>query len=464
VGWSELRGTLDDPYRPVYHAAPPCGWMNDPNGLIQFRGRYHLFYQYNPRGTHCADCCWGHMDSADLLHWRHLPIAVWPGPGGYDAAGCWSGSALDTPGGIALLYTGFSGQGRAQGQCLATSPDGVRFTKSLSNPVIPSPPVDFSPLDFRDPKLRREDGRYVVVTGSHREGKGAALQFVSDDLLHWRFFSVLAESDGSTGTMWECPDFFELDGRHVLVVSPMGMGRARNIAFIGTYERDRGRLRPEHWVDLDLGWDFYAAQTFPTNDGRRILIAWMDNWGSKARPTEPHGWVGCMTVPRELSFLPDGRLRSWPVRELERARGEGLRASDLAVAGTAELEGAGGEALDIELDLDWGSARRMGLDVRRSPDGSERFRIEFDREACTIRCDRSRSGAGAGELWPESSARCETTSLRVLVDRSSVEVFADGGAVVLSHRCYPQPGSDGVALFAEGGEALLKRFACWPIS
>jgi beta-fructofuranosidase len=452
-----------DPWRPLWHFTPPAGWMNDPNGLAQFRGEYHLFYQYHPFGTDWGPMHWGHAVSPDLVRWRHLPIALAPSPGGPDAGGCFSGSAVDDGGVLSLVYTG---HGERQVQCLATSPDGRVFTKHPGNPVLDSPPEGFPPEHFRDPKVWRAEGRWWMVAGSKRNGRGAALLYQSEDLRRWSFTAVAAESDGTLGTMWECPDLFALRDRHVLVVSPEGLDRRKALLFVGRLDYRTGRFAIESRHVADHGFDLYAPQSFEDATGRRVVIGWMDSWGSKAWPTKAWGWAGAMTVPRLLRLSADGTPLWAPVPEVETLRGEPTTVPSGAIEpGLRVLDAVRGDSLDLELEIDPGTASEVALLVRRSPDGKEETRIAYDRASATLAIDRDRAGAGDGGVHsaPLPLGAGETLRLRVLVDRSSVEVFAQDGRVVLTDRVYPDPESVGSALEAKGGRSRLVSLRAFPL-
>jgi beta-fructofuranosidase len=452
-----------DPWRPLWHFTPAYGWMNDPNGLIQWGGEYHFFYQHHPFGTDWGPMHWGHAVSGDLVRWRHLPIALAPSPGGPDAGGVFSGSAVDDGGVLGLVYTG---HGERQVQCLATSRDGRVFAKDPANPVLPAPPEGFSTADFRDPKAWRAEGKWWLVAGSHRGGRGAALLFESSDLRQWRFKAVAAESDGTQGSMWECPDLFAVDGRHVLVYSPMGLPSRAPLLLVGRLDDASGRFTAASRHVADHGFDFYAPQSFEDVKGRRVVIGWMDSWEAKAWPTKAHGWAGAMSVPRELRLLPDGVPVWRPVAEVESLRSDPRRQEPRAFGpGTAVLDTLAGDSLDLELEIDPGAARRVALAVRRSADGRQQTRVVLDRDAGTLAMDRERAGAGDGGVHaaPLRLGAGETLRLRVLVDRSSVEVFAQDGRVVLTDRVYPDPASLGVALEADA-PARLVRLNAWRLA
>jgi beta-fructofuranosidase len=233
-------------YRPLVHFTPPFGWLNDPNGLIQWTGTYHLFYQYNPHGAFHGTIHWGHAVSPDLVHWRHLPIALAPTPGTPDEDGCWSGVAVDDDGVPTLIYSG-NRQG-AQRACLATSADGLlTWQKYAGNPIIPAPPADLDLVAYRDHSVWREDGLWYQLMGAGIQGRGgAALLYRSATLREWEYLHPLCVGDIHshaplwTGGMWECPDFFALGDRHVLSVSVWHEEQLYySAALVGTYQHHR---------------------------------------------------------------------------------------------------------------------------------------------------------------------------------------------------------------------------------
>ena len=304
-------------WRLQYHIAAPSGWINDPNGLIQIDGVYHVFYQLHPFSPEWGPMYWGHATSRDLAHWRHEPIALAPDQP-YEA-GCFSGSAVNDNGVLTLLYTAHNdGNTIKECQCIARSHDGGRtFEKSPANPVIARYPKDGS-ADFRDPKVWRQGSRWQMAVGSGKHRKGRVLLYASDDLEHWDYRGVMCESDGTQGVMWECPNFCIVDGRDVLIYSPMEMKGHNNVYSVGVFDDLTGRFTPKGCRELDYGGNFYAAQVFEDEQGRVLLIAWMDRWGADF-PTQEDGWAGALTLPRVLHMRGDTLLQQ-PAPELAELR------------------------------------------------------------------------------------------------------------------------------------------------
>ncbi len=450
--------------------------MNDPNGLIQWDGQYHLFYQYNPNGPSWGTIHWGHAVSGDLVHWTDLPLALSPTPGGPDADGCWSGCAVDEGGVPTLIYTGVY----PERPCLATSADDLRtWQKHAGNPVIASPPEGLDVVGFRDHSVWREGRTWYQVIGSGiRNVGGAILLYRSPDLIHWEYVRPILVGDSSrteslpTGTMWECPDFFPLGDRHVLLVSVYEDRPLYTAYFIGTYAGHR--FTPETLGKLDCGdIHLYAPQTMLDDRGRRIMFGWIQE-GRAEEAQQAAGWSGVMSLPRVLCARPDGLLGIEPAPELESLRGRQRRYTEVALApsGSGVLEDVRGDCLEIAAEFEpgeaapAGGAKQFGLKLRCSPDGSEQTSVLYDRSAGRLVFDRERSSlspdaqrhAQEGAL---NLAAGEGLRLHVFLDRSVVEVYANG-RLCLTSRIYPsRTDSLGMDLFARGGRAWLKSLDVW---
>ena len=320
------RKLASDPLRPQYHLLPAHNWMNDPNGPIFFRGRYHMFHQYNPEGAIWGNMHWAHATSLDLVHWHHEPIALSPSPDGPDRDGVFSGSAVLDHGKPTVIYTAVAPPGSnaeatlrdgvhtwSETQCLAVAQDDeLRIWKKLPQPVIAAPPPGMEVTGFRDPCLWREGDKWMLILGSGIRGKGGAiLLYSSRDLHNWTYLHPLIEGSFNgktssnpvdTGDMWECPDFFPLGKKHVLLISTMGKVRWK----VGSY-RDQ-RFIPEKEGVVDWG-SYYAAKTMLDAHGNRILWGWIP----ETRPDADliaAGWAGAMSLPRVLSLTEENKLQT----------------------------------------------------------------------------------------------------------------------------------------------------------
>ena len=464
---------IPDSERPLFHVTGGIGWINDPNGFSLYKGEYHLFYQYHPYSIQWGPMHWGHMKSRDLIRWERLPVALAPDMS-YDQNGCFSGSAVEMPDGRQLImYTGVHRQRRADGvleehqtQCIAVG-DGVNYEKYEGNPVLAGAdiPAGNSTLDFRDPKLWQEpDGTYRAVVGNRTaDGSGAVLMFKSADGFHWDFVTVVDACRNEYGRMWECPDFFPLDGKQVLIVSPQEMlalglelhAGYGNIALLGTWENER--FTREKVQSLDYGIDFYAAQTLQAADGRRIMIGWMQNWTNSN--CQPRGVriFGQMTLPRELS-IRDGRLIQNPVRELENYHGHRVAYSDVLVTGETNMEGISGRVLDMTVTVRPAGGTYHAFRLNVAKDGEHVTSIRYKPEMNTIRVDRSRCGIRYDVVHVREflvRPRNGKIKLRLVMDRNSLELFVNDGEQAASFIVYTPEDADSISFQAENGAVLL---------
>lgn len=416
AAFGKAEAVRNSAYALKYHIAAPSGWINDPNGLVRFDGRYHVFYQHYPYEPKWGPMHWGHASSADLAHWRHEPIALAPDMP-YEK-GCFSGSGVDDNGTLTLIYTAHDDDNPIkETQCVARSFDGGKtFVKSPLNPVIPAFPAECS-SDFRDPKVWKQDGRWHLVAGSTHNGRGCAVLYVSDDLDHWEYRGIMAESDGTLGDMWECPSFFHADGHDVLIVSPMNMSGHKNIAMFGKFDSAAGRMTIESWQDLDLGEHFYAAQVLDDTD-RTLLFAWMNMWG-KPDPAANDGWSGALTLPRVLRVI-GGKLMQIPAPELKALRGEQLIADGCPKC----ISKLSGSCLEICID-----ANETEFSVCEESAELLRFTVSGGKATMMLPDGTTVSG--------ELTLDCKNPGLHIFVDQSSVECFVNGGEVCFSQRIYP---------------------------
>ncbi len=436
-------------YRPQFHFSPAWGWTNDPNGLVYHDGQYHLFFQHNPYGVRWGNMTWGHAVSRDLVHWQQQPDAIHP-----DHLGTiFSGSAVvdhrNTAGfqtgqhkAIVCIYTSAGGTNRAsQGkpftQSLAYSTDGGRsWTKYPGNPVLPH--VAGS---NRDPKVFWHAPSQQWVMALYLDGPHYAL-FVSPDLKQWRRLCDIPDVGGT-----ECPDLFELpvDGRpdDTRWIFWAGNGNYLVGRFDGrTFVKESGPHRSKY------GAHDYAAQTFsdiPPSDGRRIQISWMSGGSYPGMPFNQQ-----MTVPRVLSLRTTAegiRLFFEPVRELEQLRGQEHAWHDMALApGDNPLASVSAELLDIEADLELANARGLRFDLRGAV-------IEYTPAEKRL--------TALGQVAPLALENGRIT-LRILVDRTSVEVFVGGGRVQMAS-CFLADPKKPLRLEALGGSARIRSLRVWPL-
>ena len=474
---SMVMAKYDEQYRPQFHFTPKKNWMNDPNGLIYLDGEYHLFYQHNPFGIMWGHMSWGHAVSKDMLHWEELPVAI---PEGEDEA-IFSGSAVydkDNTSGLGsienppliAIYTAHSEVKKIQAQSLAFSLDkGRTFTKYIKNPVL-----DLKLQNFRDPKVfwDSEHGNWAMVVVKASEKKVAI--FTSTNLISWTHqsdFGPLAAQGGD----WECPDLVQLpiDGvktgkNWVMLISlnPGGIeGGSGTQYFVGNFDgksfNPSQNYEKPQW--LDFGKDNYAGVTFSNMpDSRTVLIGWMNSWQyAGSLPKTP--WTGAMTIPRELTLTKTKNglsLVSNPIKELKSLHvGKSFTEKNIKVKGDHELKGVSGRELDITLTLVPNKTGKSGISVLS---GKKEFtQIGYDANSGEIFLNRGTSSSSIAivELLGVQKVfvgKQKEVTLRILVDRSSVEVFGSKGQYVLTDIVFPDGmKSDGISLFSDDKKEVI---------
>ena len=444
--------------RPVFHLTPERGWMNDPNGFSRYGGQYHLFYQYYPDDTCWGPTRWGHAVSEDLIRWEHFPDALMPDQE-YDTGGCFSGTALTlVDGRHMLMYTGCQpdpedARGRGlQTQCIAFG-DGERYEKYHGNPVIDRDklPEGGDPYEFRDPKIWQEaDSTFRAVIANHNETSGAQiLLFGSEDGLNWEFVKTLADGEDKPGWMWECPDFFPLEGKDILMAGTMG--EVHTICRIGDYDHETGTFHETAWQSMEQGIDFYAGQTAQAEDGRRILIGWMQNPQTAERRGIDLPINGQMSVPRELVYR-DGMLLQKPVRELEAYRADETLYRDVKLEGETRLDGIRGRTIDMEISIRPEGSYEL-FRMRFAEDGEHYTEFTYEQQTSVATLDRSHAGPGRTDLTRAQTAvrdRSGKLDVRILLDRLSAEIFINDGEQVMSAVIYTDRHAEDITFYVNG--------------
>ena len=438
-----------DPYRPYFHLAPPVGWMNDPNGLCRCGEWYHVFYQYGPFDPEGGVKHWGHYRSRDLLRWEKCPVLLFPSDT-WDLHGVFSGSALVEDGVMYLYYTGnvlsagahdYITSGRGHNTALAVCRDGLTAETNELLMENRDYPAGLS-CHVRDPKVWAQDGRYYMVQGARTlDDRGEVLVFESTDKRRWTHINTI-RTPAPFGYMWECPDYFEIDGKGFLSTCPQGMPhyetKWQNLNESG-YFPVQGKLEDSvlgDFTEWDMGFDFYAPQTFLDPQGRRILIGWlgMDNKVYGNATTEL-GWQHCLTIPRVVTIAPNGKLRQQPIAEFDELKSNARRQSS---GQTAEYP------LPFELDGEPADSFSISLDGK--------LELGFDKEKklFTMKFTDEKYGCGRTVRNAEIDS---VRNIRVIADMSSSEVYINDGETVMSTRIYPD--NDSVKLTVNGFEAQV---------
>ncbi len=432
----EREKVQQDPWCLQYHLMPDSGWVNDPNGLCQFQGVYHVYYQYSPFDVLGKTKLWGHYTSKDLIHWKQEEAVLFPDHPS-DCHGVYSGSAFIENGKIHYFYTGnvklvgdydYINEGREQNTIYVSSEDGYRFSKKevlLKNIDYPK---DIS-AHVRDPKIYPYKDKYFMVLGARdRSSKGCVLVYESSDLKTWEYKNRIQTKDGF-GYMWECPDLFTLEEKSFLITCPQGVKPVgydyANVHQCGyfpiEYDFENHTYTLGKFYQLDRGFDFYAPQTFEDEQGRRILIGWMGLPDiDYTNPTVERGWQHALTIPREL-VVKDGKLLQKPIQEMET-----LRKSKMVYEGS--------QAIHIPMDNNV-----FEMEIAYEQDDSFQMQLRSDM-ILTYSCDTHTFTLQMGKSGYGRDSRSVTLTtlqtLRIYSDTSSIEIFLNDGEEVFTTRVY----------------------------
>ncbi len=436
------------PFRTRFHIMPPVGWLNDPNGLCQFRGLFHAYFQYSPLNVHGGGGYWGHCTSRDLIHWEYQePALTTDIP--EDRSGVYSGSALIENDRMYLFYTGnvklpgdydYIDEGRISTQILVESDDGWHMSEKVKLLGMEDYPRDITE-HVRDPKVWKEDGRYYMVLGARarawdesgcRRDKGGVLIYTSGDKKNWKLHQRIVP-ERPFGYMWECPDIFYLGGKKVLSFCPQGLEaekeRFQNIYQSGYSLMDESDNPEDTFREWDMGFDFYAPQTFQADDGRRILIGWAgvpDTEETHRNLSVANGWQHCLTLPGELTWR-DGKIFRMPVRELE------------------DLEWHPAELKDGCCVWDGQTVKLLLTEIAG---GRRKIRIGKEGNCLAIACEGTRielsflgengnvARCGGGRRTRVGRTAEPVDQMLILIDSSIAEVYVNQGETVFTTRIY----------------------------
>jgi len=458
-----------DPRRPQFHLLPARNWMNDPNGPIFWNGNYHMFFQYNPHAAVWGDMHWNHAVSPDMVHWRHLPIALAPTPGGPDADGCFSGSAVVNNGVVTFIYTGIvtsppeqatlrDGKNNfRESQLYATSrdPELITWTKQPA-PVIATPPPGLHVTGFRDPAPWRMGDTWYMAVGSGLEHEGGVvLLYKSSDLRNWEYLHFLARGNGKPGSetnpvdsgdMWECPDFFALGDKHVLIYSTLG----KVFWQVGDLDTKEMLFHPLKTGILDFG-SFYAPKTQLDKSGNRILWGWVPETRPEAE-FSASGWAGLFSLPRIITLGKDNTLRFTVAGEVDALREKEQRVA-LNPSQGVHLKDACGELLCTVKQGSEPFAFDL-VDANAAPNAPSLLSIStanfqdlsVDQKSLTI-----------------SRAQDEPLELHFYIDGSVIELFVNKQAMFTKRFYYPGPTAPEIGIKIAGNTAGIQRLSLWQL-
>ncbi|KAA1036570.1 glycoside hydrolase family 32 protein [Macrococcus equipercicus] len=450
------------PWRQHFHIQPPTGLLNDPNGFVYYKGEYHLFYQWFPLGAVHGVKYWYHLTSHDLVTFKAHGAALAPDTT-FDSHGVYSGSAIVVDEQLHVVYTGnhrTADWERIPYQLVAvlTSQDFVK----REQPIIKGPHTGYTE-HFRDPKVWFDNGSYFAVIGAQRlDQTGTIVVYRSPDFKDWEFVSELKTDYTDFGYMWECPDYFELDGHDVILFCPQGVEadgeQYKNIHqsgyLLGTLDKETFQMTHGDFIELDHGFDFYAPQTTLAEDGRRLLIGWM-GLPDTAYPTDAYNWANCLTIPRELT-VEDGRLRQRPLKEWQKRRGTVETAEGYAMKHNIKLHPYEGNCYELLVDIIENESTEFYIELRVSK--KESTLLSYNQRERRFTLDRSESGQLAGDEDTRRSVVLEhdLRHIQVFMDESSIEIFLNHGERVMTARIFPAGDARGIRTSTESGQVYFK--------
>ncbi|KAF5656865.1 Sucrose-6-phosphate hydrolase [Fusarium heterosporum] len=463
-GSSACSSYATDPIRPQYHYTPYQGWINDPAGLAEFHGTHHLFSQYYPEAPLWGPMHWAHAKSNDAVHWREQPVALYPTKvsNSSDDSGRFTGSGVvdKKKNELRLILTDYINlayhpDAVQESVIMATSKDGKRFDLA-KEPTIPGPPKGEDPF-FRDPKVFHDptDNKWKMAIGATNGESGQVQLYESDNLDSWSHVGVLYAADGSTGKVWECPNFFPLGDKWVLFYGGNGLGYYET----GTY--DGKTFKSEKRGLVDAGPSSYAMQWYQDEAGRNLAITWMANWPSPKWPSRVNGWAGQQSITREMFIRKDGGLGQRPIPELDTlASGRTKKIGATKVTPKGLHVGSSNSAkLTLDLDLTSSDATSFALSLFKS--AGESVVLTFDKKAASLTLDTTNAGYGQAGKWEAmvDIADGQRFTVDVFLDRSVLEIFVNDGTV-FSATVFPRyQESQDIDLVANDGVLAVKSIA-----
>ncbi|MCW8996339.1 MAG: glycoside hydrolase family 32 protein [Psychromonas sp.] len=454
-------------YRPIWHISPQQGFLGDPNGFVFFQGAYHLFYVLS---LDCEDkrICWAHVSSTDLLNWVEHPIALMPSDW-FDSHGVYSGHVIVEDEQLMVFYTGNVRLGeqreRMTYQCLATSKDGIHFTKQ--GPVIDKLPPGVTP-HCRDPKVLRHGDHWLMFLGAQLTSiYGRLACYRSDDLIQWQFSGIFGGELGDFGYMWECPDLLEVDGHLIAIICPQGIASnsphyqvPHHNGYLRATLNEQDELLLSDFATLDYGFDFYAMQTGKTPDNRALLVAWMGMPDESQHPSREDGWLHQLTCIRELSF-ENNKLYQRPARELQKLRRE-FQQFELSQAPEQELRLAKGKSFELQMTLSWIAGETVSLHFMS--DDKSYCCLGLDSLRGKIVLDRSGALPTDGEKIRElDMPDQQDIQLQILMDQSSIEIFINDGEFVMTAVVFTESGQTALKLVAQKARHW-QPISCWRLA
>jgi len=438
-----IKRVKDDPNRPAYHFLPPANWNNDPNGLLFYDGYYHLFYQHNPYGDRWDWMHWGHARSKDLVSWQYLPIALWPSVDKGEEH-CFSGSGFIKDNGKPILV--YTSIGHEYPEVWAANPEDdslFNWEKNPADPILVMGDHKGQYIDdWRDPYVFRDQGEtYMVVGGHPQSGKGSIMLYKSmnNKLTKWDYLGVPFSGKEEN---WECPNFFKIGDKYVLIYSPHG----RVKYYTGHMDFKNIKFTPDYHGDVDDGQNYYAPNTLQKADGRRVLFGWIPDF------KQDQGWQGAITLPRDLSIDEKGRLIQKPVPELTKLRGNHFGEKNVKLLNSSKKLDVDYPQFEMMINISNGGTKEIAF--RFSEENGKPYEIILTPQTFFFGDDKV-------ALSPGLIKKIETVQL--FFDRTVIEIFVNGGKVCATKVIYLDKDNLNFEIFNPTGELTLKEVNIWQL-
>ncbi|AQT68938.1 Levanase precursor [Anaerohalosphaera lusitana] len=440
----------NDPHRPVYHFASPAMWMNDINGPIHHDGWYHIFYQHNPYGDQWGHMHWGHARSRDLVNWQHLPIGLAPSLSKGEEH-CFSGCTwLDEKGTPIIFYTSIGHELPEQWAAIGDE-NLLNWRKPKQNPFLEmSDHGDTFIKDWRDPFIFEHGDRTFMVLGGKLEpadgGEAAATIYEAENgsLLDWTYKGIIFRHPDKNLRSLECPNFFPLQDKHVMLDSPYGPVEY----FVGDFNAQTYKFDATSKGLIDHSGDYYATNIMYGPKERCILLGWIRGF----KPDQ--GWNGVMAIPRIMTIDKAGNIIQQPAAEMKQLRTEKQNRNLVQASDSSKtVMKKAGKTFEITTTLDPGSAEKCILQLCSNADGSDAMDIVYTPGKLTV----------AGTAVPLDLQKGEKIDLHIFVDRTVLEVFINNGKHVVTEVIYTDPNSNAVIFRSENGRAALRDFTLYQL-
>ncbi len=443
-----------DPLRPVFHFRPPAQWMNDINGPIYYNGYYHIFYQHNPYGDQWGNMHWGHARSRDLVSWEHLPVALWPSKEKGEEA-CFSGCSVINPAGEPMLfYTSIGHSNAQQWVALPADENWLTWKKHPDNPILTE--TLHSPLSipgWRDPFIFTHENQYFMVIGGGAP-KVLLYQAENEKLTQWKYRGILFENPDPSVTYNECPIFFPLGQKWILIIAHDGIAQY----FTGSWDTASGKFLPEKQGLINHGKNFYAPTCLPDKNGQWVLLGWWNGYDESCGGwPQNKGWNGCMTLPRILSLNPDLTLQQQPIPQIQTLRNRHLRFNEMTIENSEQVFNLGdipADSVEILAEFELKQQDIFSLKFCRSIDGNRAIQIAYENSEINV--------DGVKIPWIPSQ-QGQTCRLNIYRDQSVLEVFVNN-TFCIARVVYPEKEDCGLSAWARNGKILLKSLNIWQIN